>query len=205
MAWSKAGLHPGVASCRITIVLYAAWQGEQMNRRKFITSSLVIAGSLTGVGWYWAERWKYIVIHHSAGNFGDIPFLQRVHRERQSTDPIDAIPYHYVIGNGNGLKMGEIASDWRQNFDVWGAHVSARNHDWNLRGIGICLIGNFENHQVPEKQYAALVKLTNTLMQRYAIKKEHVNGHGLIEGEQTKCPGKHFPFDRFRKDIEMIS
>jgi N-acetyl-anhydromuramyl-L-alanine amidase AmpD len=186
-------------------VLYAALQGEQMNRRKFLTSSLVTAGALTGVGWYWAERWKYIVIHHSAGNFGDIPFLQQVHRERQSKDPIDAIPYHYVIGNGNGLNMGEIASDWRQNFDIWGAHVSPRNHDWNLRGIGICLIGNYENHQLPEQQYSALVKLTTTLMQRYAISAEHVNGHGLIEGERTKCPGKHFPFARFRKDIEIVS
>jgi N-acetyl-anhydromuramyl-L-alanine amidase AmpD len=176
-----------------------------MIRRKFLTSSLIVAGALTGMGWYWGARWKYIVIHHSAGRFGNIPFLQHVHRERQSKDPIDAIPYHYVIGNGYGMKIGEVASDWRQRYDIWGAHVSNRNRDWNLRGIGICLIGNFEDHSVPERQYTALVRLTTTLMQKYAIPPGHVNGHGLIEGEQTKCPGKHFPFERFRKDIATVS
>jgi hypothetical protein len=72
-------------------------------------------------------------------------------------DPIDAIAYHYIIGNGNGLGMGEIASDWRQSYNLWGAHVSISNLDHNFRGIGICLIGNFENGEVPLAQYQALV------------------------------------------------
>jgi N-acetyl-anhydromuramyl-L-alanine amidase AmpD len=115
--------------------------------------------------WYWGQRWKYIAIHHSAGNYGNVPFLQRVHRERQPSDPVDAIPYHFIIGNGNGMRMGEIASSWRKKHDIWGAHVSKRNRDWNMRGIGICLIGNFENHPVPDPQYTALVTLTRSLMQ----------------------------------------
>ena len=51
------------------------------------------------------------MIHHSAGNFGNIEFLQKIHRQRQSKDLIDAFPHHYIIGNGNGLKMGEVLSD----------------------------------------------------------------------------------------------
>ena len=109
-----------------------------MNRRRILlTSGALLGVAATGV-FYWPNRWKYIVIHHSASDHGTIEFLQRVHRERQSGDPIDAIPYHYVIGNGNGLGMGEVASDWRQERNIWGTHVSANNRtrnfsrSWNL-------------------------------------------------------------------------
>ena len=34
--------------------------------------------------------------------------LRQVHRERQPNDPIDAIPYHFVIGNGRGMTDGEV-------------------------------------------------------------------------------------------------
>ncbi|MDM3870446.1 peptidoglycan recognition family protein [Porticoccus sp. W117] len=150
---------------------------------------------------YWPNRWHYIVIHHSAGNYGTIEFLQDVHRQRQAGDPIDAIPYHYVIGNGNGLDMGEVASDWRQENHIWGTHVSSNNRDRNFRGIGICLIGNYEKNTVPKAQYDALVTLTRELMAKYNIPPERVSGHGYTDGESTKCPGKNFPMASFMKDI----
>lgn len=152
-------------------------------------------------GSYWKRRWNYIVIHHSAGSFGHLKLLQQVHRERQGGDPIDAIPYHYIIGNGHGMTMGEIVSGWRQTWDVWGAHVSHNNFDRNFRGIGICLIGNYERDVVPSGQYQALIRLTQRLMQKYHIPAANVTGHGMIPGEATKCPGKNFPLDRFKADI----
>lgn len=141
------------------------------------------------------------MVHHSAGNFGTIEFLQEVHRDRQAGDPIDAIPYHYVIGNGNGLGMGEIASDWRREMNIWGTHVSANNMARNFVGLGICLIGNLEESDLPAPQFEALVSLTNTLMSRYGIPAANVDLHGKIHGESTKCPGKKFPHDRFRAAI----
>ena len=172
-----------------------------MNRRKFIAAAAVGAVGLGAI--YWPSRWRYIVIHHSAGQYATIEFLQQVHRDRQAGDPIDAIPYHYVIGNGNGLGMGEIASDWRMKYDIWGAHVSARNATRNFLGLGICLVGNFEEVAVPKQQYEALVVLTRNLMDRYSISTDRVYGHGLIPGENTKCPGKHFPFAEFKAAITM--
>ena len=172
-----------------------------MNRRTFLLSSIASVGLISAGAVYWPERWKYIVIHHSAGAYGDIDFLRKVHKERQSKDPIDAIPYHYIIGNGNGLKEGEIASGWRQKHDVWGAHVSFRNVDYDLRGIGICLIGDHEVNPVSEPQYNALIALTKRLMNRYGIAVDNVVGHGSIKGESTKCPGKLFPMTRFKQDL----
>lgn len=172
-----------------------------MNRRKFIVNSSALLGALAFGAVYWPNRWKYIVIHHSAGNYATIEFLQQVHRERQSGDPIDAIPYHYVIGNGNGLGMGEIASDWRQEFDIWGTHVSENNMARNFAGIGICLVGNFEETDVPTPQYDALLALTKFLMGRYDIPPENVSGHGMTEGESTMCPGRKFPLAEFKRAI----
>jgi N-acetyl-anhydromuramyl-L-alanine amidase AmpD len=172
-----------------------------MKRRTFLlsASSFLAAGGIGAL--FWKRRWKYIVVHHSAGAYGDIRFLQQVHRERQAGDPIDAIPYHYVIGNGNGLKAGEVASDWRQEWGLWGSHVSIRNPDHNFRGIGICLIGNYEKREVPPEQYQSLVNLTRELMRRFDIEPENVTGHGMLTGESTKCPGKYFPMERFKRDI----
>jgi len=82
--------------------------------------------------------------------------------------------------------------------------VSLRNPDRNFRGIGICLIGNFELGAVPEKQYLALLSLTTKLMKRYSIASENVSGHGHTFAEYTKCPGKHFPMQRFLKDIKQV-
>ncbi|WIO74159.1 peptidoglycan recognition family protein [Porticoccaceae bacterium LTM1] len=176
-----------------------------MNRRKFlIGSTLALAGFTTG-SYFWPRRWNYIVIHHSAGNFGTIEFLQQVHRERQSRDPIDAIPYHYVIGNGNGLAMGEIASDWRKEYHIWGTHVSTNNRDRNFRGIGICLIGNFEEQTVPKQQYDALINLVKSLMIEHQIPVSNISGHGYTPGEHTKCPGKNFPMEKFLEDLSILS
>ena len=172
-----------------------------MNRRSLLVAASLTVASVGLGGFYWGRRWKYIVIHHSASSFGDIPFLQRVHRERQANDPIDAIPYHYVIGNGNGMPMGHVASDWRQSYGLWGAHVSGNNSDRNFRGIGICLIGNFEREKIPPLQYASLLRLTKGLMTKHDIPVGNISGHGLIPGESTKCPGKHFPMSQFLQDI----
>ncbi|QMU60673.1 MAG: hypothetical protein GKR92_02765 [Gammaproteobacteria bacterium] len=172
-----------------------------MDRRKFLIRSSLWVGAVSASGFYWVHRWHYIVIHHSAGNYGNIEFLQKVHRQRQAGDPIDAIPYHYIIGNGNGLGMGIVNSDWRNDYKLWGMHVSANNVDRNYRGVGICLVGNYEKQSVPELQYQSLLALTKNLMATYSIGPNHVTGHGHTDGESTKCPGRFFPMERFKKEI----
>jgi N-acetylmuramoyl-L-alanine amidase len=172
-----------------------------MNRRKVITSILAASMCVLAGGYYWKRRWQYIAVHHSAGSFGNISFLQQVHDERQPKDPIKAIPYHYVIGNGNGLGLGEVAHDWRQELGLWGAHLSGANIYRNFAGIGICLIGNYDMQQVPEQQYSSLLRLTKSLMSKYGISANNVAGHGHVKGEQTRCPGKNFPMARFLADV----
>lgn len=172
-----------------------------MNRRRFLLTAGALGGILALGALYWPNRWRHIIIHHSGGDFATIDVLQQVHRQRQAGDPIDAIPYHYVIGNGNGLGMGEIASDWRRDFNIWGTHLSANNKAKNFLGIGICLVGNFEQTEVPARQFDALVKLTKSLMLRHGIPAANVDFHGRITGESTKCPGSRFPYQALVQSI----
>lgn len=174
---------------------------QTVARRKLFLSAAASVVGFVAFARYWPNRWKYIVIHHSAGDFATIEFLQKVHRQRQAGDPVDAIPYHYVIGNGNGIGDGEVAQDKRGLWHIWGGHVSSRNSARNYYGIGICLVGNLELHPPSAQQYSALVKLTRTLMDKYNIPLANVSGHGLTPGERTLCPGKLFPMENFLSDL----
>jgi hypothetical protein len=169
-----------------------------MRRRRllFVLFGLGVAGA-GGVLW-WRARFDRIVIHHSAGASGSIDLLRRVHRQRQPGDPIDMIPYHFVVGNGRGMGMGEVAATDRWPH-VWGAHT--RNRRANLTGIGICLIGNFETAPVAEAQYRAALDLAVDLARRYRIAADALCFHGELPGAQTLCPGRRFPRDRMRADF----
>ena len=174
-----------------------------MRRRGLLT----VAGCgalLVGTPVYWVARWQYITIHHSGGSFGDIESLRRVHRERQPNDPVDEIPYHFLIGNGNGLPLGQVVATGRWNLRIWGAHLSAGNIDRNFRSIGICLVGNFETADVPDRQYQAAVDLTRDLAERYRIARDRVTLHGHTPGESTGCPGQNFPREQFFRDVHGV-
>jgi N-acetylmuramoyl-L-alanine amidase len=174
---------------------------QQTSRRRFIKlSALGIMGLVLGA-YCTGRRWRYIVVHHSAGDFGNVAFLGKVHRQRQPCDPIDSMAYHFVVGNGKGLQMGRIDYGLRWRSGLWGAHVSARNNQYNLQGIGLCLIGNYHEYALPPVQYDALVALVRGLMKTYDISVSRVFAHGRIKGENTVCPGKYFPLERFYFDI----
>lgn len=97
------------------------------NRGRFLLLSAGAAATIGAGAWYWPNRWKHIVVHHSGGNF--------------------------------------------------------------------------EDSSVPEQQFDALVSLTRRLMKDHGIPAAKVAFHGKIEGGSTKCPGRNFPFDKFRQAI----
>lgn len=164
--------------------------------RKYRKLSIVII-LLVMMGLYWPARWQYVVIHHSGGRFGNNEHLQKVHDERQPNDPVNAIAYHYIIGNGDGMEDGAVDHDIRKTYNLWGGHVRSINFDENFRGIGICVIGDLDKGHMTDKQFTALVELTRDLISRYGIAKENILFHGEIEHEHTACPGKHFPKKQF--------
>lgn len=142
----------------------------------------------------------YVVIHHSGTDSGSVESIHRAHRQRKDAqgNPWLGIGYHFVIGNGSGMRDGEVQSTFRWNQQIHGAHSGSQVH--NANGIGVCLIGNFEQDVPTNNQLQAVEKLISQLATRYNIPARLVIGHRHVK--PTACPGKNFPLqDVIRKSI----
>lgn len=140
------------------------------------------------------RAWKYIVLHHTASESGDVESIDRIHRQRKDSQgrPWRGIGYHFVIGNGQPMANGAIEPTFRWQQQLAGAHSGDRPH--NDSGIGICLVGDFTEHAPSEEQIASLQRLIKVLRERYQIDSKHVLTHREIR--DTECPGKRFPYRR---------
>lgn len=129
--------------------------------------------------------WRHIVIHHTASSRDSVESINQAHLKRGW----EGVGYHFVIGNGNGMADGEIEPTFRWKTQMHGAH--AGNEEYNQHGIGICLVGNFEDTHPSAAQLAAVKRLVGVLKTQYEIKSANVVGHKTVKS--TACPGKHFP------------
>jgi N-acetyl-anhydromuramyl-L-alanine amidase AmpD len=136
------------------------------------------------------REWEYIVLHHTATSEGDVAVIDREHQKRKDSSgaPWRGIGYHFLIGNGKGMKDGAIEPTFRWTEQADGAHAGSLRH--NERGIGICLVGNFNKTAPTKKQLASLKKLTQWLQQEIGIPDARVLKHSEIK--VTDCPGKRF-------------
>ena len=139
------------------------------------------------------KKWKYIIVHHSATQEGDSLAFNQYHLKRGFPG---GIGYDFVIDNGTLSKVdGQIESTPRWLKQQEGRHCKASH--MNQKGIGICLVGNFNQGRVTEKQMAALVYLTKVLCRYYKIPGKNILGHCQVPGADTDCPGKLFPWQDF--------
>jgi len=135
-----------------------------------------------------ARAWKYIVVHHSATAGGSVASIDAAHRQRRDAagNRWLGIGYHFVIGNGNGMPDGQVQPTFRWRDQIHGAHAGSRDH--NQLGIGICLIGNFDQQPPTRKQRSAARQLIQQLRQQYEIAAEGVLPHHAVSA--TRCPGE---------------
>lgn len=142
--------------------------------------------------------WRYIVIHHSATDFGSAASFDADHRKRGW----DELGYHFVITNGNGGTNGkvEVGPRWRKQ--KWGAHCGGTpDNEYNNYGIGICLVGDFSGSMPSRAQMASLDKLVGYLTATYDIPPENIIGHSDAPASHTNCPGavlESYITDKFR-------
>ncbi len=158
----------------------------------------------TGTGSHWLAAvpesvWQYIVVHHTATGSGSVESIHAEHRRRKDADgnPWLGIGYHFVIGNGKGMKDGAVESTFRWDEQLHGAHSG--DALFNARGIGICLIGNFEQAPPTKEQMQSVRTLIAVLATRHQIPRERIIGHAAVKA--TACPGKHFPLNELRQVI----
>jgi LysM repeat protein len=145
-----------------------------------------------------AGRWKYIVIHHSATDEGTMRGMDEYHRSERNME--HGLAYHFVIGNGNGMKDGDIGvgGRWKEQHD--GGHL--RSESQNKVALGICLVGNFDARAPTAKQMENLKALVQALMKRCNIPASGVRTHQQINVIGTRCPGKKFPAREFLNSLK---
>jgi hypothetical protein len=138
-----------------------------------------------------ARDWKHIVIHHTASNRGSVASIHESHLQRKdgSGKPWKGIGYHFVVGNGHGMGDGEVEPTFRWREQTAGAHAGTA--EYNQSGIGIAVVGNFDEEPPTAAQLNAVKQLVGELKSEYGIPAENVIGHGEIKA--TACPGKYFP------------
>lgn len=141
--------------------------------------------------------WKYVVLHHSATESGSVDSIHEAHKQRLDSqgNPWRGIGYHFVIGNGDGMKDGEIAPTFRWDEQSDGAHAGIA--EYNQLGVGICLIGNFEETRPTVAQLRSVKRLVKMLKQEFRIDADRVVSHKHVKS--TDCPGANFPVAEIAK------
>jgi N-acetylmuramoyl-L-alanine amidase len=143
------------------------------------------------------REWRYIVVHHSAFPTGSAQTLHDYHLHVRRWS--NGLGYHFVIGNGTGTPDGFIEAGPRWARQLQGAHAKSPNNEMNEIGIGICLVGNFNETAPSEAQMRALVALVRRLQRRYGIPSRRVIGHRDVVEGHTECPGHNFSIERLRE------
>ncbi len=152
------------------------------------------------------QRWRGIIVHHSATQTGNAAEFNALHKNRKDRngEPWLGLGYHFVIDNGRGGADGKVEVGFRWRQQMTGAHCrpkSCTHNYWNEHTIGICLVGNFEHEKPTPAQYKSLANLIQFLQQRYHIPANAIQGHGDVAGAQTACPGRNFSWWALRRQM----
>ena len=149
-----------------------------------------------GGRYWWREgRWRYIVIHHTASDIGNMEYYRKLHVEKRGWPDI---AYHFLINNGSfntGVGQVETSSLWTERRHNYSTKVSYVNYF----GIAVALVGNFDKHPPPRLQREALILHVTRLARQYNIPPERIIGHREVW--PTACPGKHLHLEEIRAAV----
>ncbi|MCR9141221.1 MAG: N-acetylmuramoyl-L-alanine amidase [bacterium] len=156
----------------------------------------IVLIAAAGDYWWKEMRWRYILIHHTASDIGNLDYYKKFHVEQRGWSDI---AYHFIVNNGSmNTTIGQI-----EESDLWKsrkANLSTRNWYANYFGIAVVLVGNFERHKPAPLQQEALITLLTNLATRYDIPPERIVGHREVQN--TACPGKHLNMNEIRAAVK---
>jgi hypothetical protein len=145
-----------------------------------------------------SRTWTWIVLHHSDDLSG---CMSKYHQGHLDQGWEHGCGYHFVIGNGTQSGDGEVETSKRWRNQLQGAHAKTPDNQFNDHGIGICLVGDFENGtgRPTAAQLRSLQRLSQWLMDRYDIPLANLRGH--CHCKPTCCPGRNFPWAEVRAGL----
>jgi N-acetylmuramoyl-L-alanine amidase len=141
--------------------------------------------------------WTHIVIHHSAAERGNLATIDRWHRQKGW----DGIGYHAVIGNGRDMALGAVDFTFRWRLQREGAHAGSgsRQQSFNQLGLGLCLIGHFDQTAPEAWQVERTAELCAELIRHIpTLSVGRIIAHREVPGKETDCPGTKFDIERLR-------
>lgn len=143
------------------------------------------------------RAWKYIIIHHSFTNDGQVvdwTAIKNWHTGRNIKSPYcwHDIGYHVGLEFVKGVLTYQVG----RSLDHDGAHCRGRNHD----AIGICLIGNYDIVEPTHHQYFYLASLCRRYMEKFYIPVHRILGHRSYS--EKSCPGEKFNIVKLRNYIK---
>ena len=165
----------------------------------------------------------FIVVHESAGWFGELDFINQLHTQRGF--PVgrlnNSCGYHNIILNGYRDYNELEAKRYRPDLD--GKNIMARQEDeqgchvqgLNARSLGICLIGKFGSLIPSIPQCIALFNQLVVWCKRYGIPPDRVVSHSEAQGMpgtsfkapdgRKECPGSALDITWVRNNIWRLS
>jgi MYXO-CTERM domain-containing protein len=127
-------------------------------------------------------------IHHTASPDSDggdpAARLRQIQAYHMDGRGFCDIGYHFVVSQ-SGLIF-----EARRGENRPAAHVENEN----AGNVGICLIGNFEEQQVSDAQFAAAGRILKWVLDTYPAiphDRQSVRGHGEHPSASTACPGRN--------------
>lgn len=138
---------------------------------------------------------EYVIIHHSLTKDSKTVSWQPIRRYHVDNLGWDEVGYHYgieLVNDQYEILVGRMEG-------TQGAHCSQEGI--NQKSIGICCIGNFDDHTPDLAIWSMLLDLVANICLRYNIPVENVKGHNEYAPYKS-CPGKAFSMVDFRKDLE---
>ncbi len=123
-----------------------------------------------------------VTVHHSATSFTDTelePTIEHIRSIRTAhlRNGWNDIGYHFVIDPAGRTWIGRSVLEQ-------GMHV----RDMNQGNIGVLVLGNFMEHELPQAAADSLEVILNRLCTSYSIPRESVKTHR--EWSPTACPGQ---------------
>lgn len=153
-------------------------------------------------------RWTTIVVHHSDSPKSSPQGIDSWHRQRGW----QGLGYHFVIGNGVNYPDGQVYVGPRWTRQQTGAHCKSTagryfgrycpSNYFNERGVGICLIGDFESGRPTAAQLESLDRLIAFLCEQCDISTDRIYGHREVT-RKTLCPGRYCNMDSIRRSARL--
>jgi hypothetical protein len=145
--------------------------------------------------WLLGERLRFsaIVIHHSASAVDNYRSIAAYHLKEKGWR--DAA-YHLILSNGStDIPLGFLEATNRYRYL---SHSTAtKNAYYNLRALHICVVGDYDQQEMPDRLKAALADVLRQLQKKYGIADERIMFHRDCSSSQ--CPGRFITKDRLEQ------